>query len=306
MTEQYREITPDNIHTFEDKEILQRVGCFGTQWNPYDRGCNPACIAQHRCFHRLAIHTLPQEALERSAYDADHEKGTLIPQLGRLDVHELAQDLATDHRALLYAVSYSKDQSKGLPIIQPDGSLIPSGKGPPIPFDAAPAPIPEPKKEATPPTPAITDEALDALAEEEPAPKPVQKKEKASPKQKKTTAKKAPAAKKASPKKAPLKEKKAAKSEPVIEYVHPESFVRRFETDRAKYPMAEGTVITKKIGNTTHTLRFTADGYAYGGKLYPTLLAVSQAQGNLMEVNKKDQGTITTAKMSAKRWFNLK
>lgn len=129
-------ITADNISTATDEQISAQIACYARMWNPFDSLC-VGCVAQARCLERLALHTLPQEALERTAYEAAHQTGHLEPKPERLDLNELASEYQTDARALQYALQFWKNRTIGLPVIQ-NGVLVTGLAEPQVAADPAP------------------------------------------------------------------------------------------------------------------------------------------------------------------------
>jgi hypothetical protein len=318
-----QEITAENIHTKTDKEILAVIGCFGRMWNPWEQLCNGGrpCMAQARCLHHLAMETIPQEALERGAYEPNHETGEMYPRPERLDLNEMAPEFQTDPRALMYALQYSKDPKLGLPVIQPNGMLAPSMSGPPqlgpgMGTPAAPVPAPEPVKaevEVEEPDPEALDEVLEELDDQpsgdeessiDPAVEPEQdfraendvetvEEEEEEMATKKATKKKAGAKKAARAKLAPKVAPKAKGPKPLPaapktakekpEKMSKDDFAARLEKDREKHPLAIGTVLTHaERGGETHSVQVTSEGYKYKGKVFATLGEASRETGNIM------------------------
>jgi outer membrane biosynthesis protein TonB len=85
----------------------------------------------------MATATLPQIAAEAGLTEADHNAGTLTPQMSQLSMDHVAEvyDGIQDY-AVEYAKAIHANPKVGLPIIQPNGQLAPSGQWPhSMPFD---------------------------------------------------------------------------------------------------------------------------------------------------------------------------
>lgn len=288
------DVNEKNINEVKDEVILALIACYGQAWNPRDLDCQ-RCIAQPRCLHRLSMISLPQQALELGAYDADHEFGTLTPRIERLNLDELASEGEwTTTEALSYAVKYAKDQNIGLPILDGNGVLVPSMKGPPKFGERE---VKEEKMEVK-----NEDKELDDLkavletfqedpqlvetAEEPIVPQPKVKKSKEK------------------------KVKKTKVTQTRTKRGSDENFAKRFAMDCEKYDLEFGQKITKEYKNEVHVIEKTKNGYLYKEEYYPTLLAASMKQGNVRELEMKPlknglkrEGTKTTSNMSANRWF---
>lgn len=351
-----RVLTAENLHLHNDEQIRTAIECFGRLWNPWEQQCVP-CLAQLRCLHRVANVTLPQEALERGAYDPDHATGQLFPRPERLDLNELAPELQTDVRALQYALQYAKDSKMGLPVIQPNGMLQASMGGPPKITDPKSIPAPAAQEELETPEQSEEEEAMQAVADDDEELEEVtdddldagtdieeenpdedeeeievevldvpRVKEEVVVKVKKPAVKKAAAAlkkitaaeakkllKDKAPGKAtilkPKKEKKVRPQKAAAE-ISAEEFDRRFQKDCQKYPLPVGTTLTKTVGGVARLTKKEAKGWRYDGQLYPTLPAVSMAQGNAKEIllpkrpdGTRPDGTRMNAVTSATNWF---
>lgn len=334
-------VTPENIHLVTDQKIQEQIGCFGRMWNPWEELCNgqKKCIAQARCLHRIATSSLPQEALERNAYDANHETGEMVPRLDRLApmLTEIAAEYQTDIRAIQYAISYASNPKFGLPVIQANGTLAPSMSGPPQAGPGAGTPLPKEEDKTAPPE---TDDDLEQLVEEleevaestEPVPAPAEPAEEIAPVPAPPVEEPATAApkKRGRPKGSKNKPKEASETvqkavqngdAPVRPPKAPlggelDEFMRRFQRDLARSTIAAlpmGTILERREGNLTHKVKLTKDGWEYKSKKFPTLYAVQMEIAGAREypAQKRDDGsrpkgkTRVMADMSASRYFNL-
>lgn len=301
-------ITAANLHTKTDKEILEEIACFGRMFNPQEDLC-VGCMAKARCLHSLAMVTLPQEALERGAYDANHETGKLYAKPESLDLNEVAREMQTEVPVLQYALQYATNPKMGLPVLQADGTLIPSMLGPPQIGGQEPPAIPPAEN---------LDEVLDATEEDEPAEEieeeePVQK-----PAKKKATSKKKPAKK--TTKKAPEKKAKVKKvPQKALSKPSGEQDVgqARFEREIERLGLSElplGTVIEKKQrgSDVIHKVKLLKQGWEYNGEIFPTLYATQMAitggtqyPAQIADDGSRPDKTRKMASMSASRFFNL-
>ena len=123
-------ITPQNIHSLSDDDIQQQVACYGILWDPRDSMCSQDCAAYARCGYRLASATLPQIASEAGLTEADMNAGTLTPKVHELTSEHVSEVFETPDYAVEYAKALYENPSIGLPVIQPNGQLSPSGAWP--------------------------------------------------------------------------------------------------------------------------------------------------------------------------------
>ena len=347
-----------------DEALQDRVPCYGQSWDPKESACNTRCGLQARCAHFMATCRIPETAGMLG--------GTVLDLLAMPD-DVLGAHLAVEAHTAGYLKAYNQNPQLGLPIVGPDGQLVPTNSGPPATPDQPDvvAQAREALKEieessAEPPEEYeeepemiieedlegseeeledVLESAVEALAESEAASKrrtakkrstqksatkaPVKKAQKGTAKKrstkKSTTTKRiterAPKkdAKRAT--KSAAKEKTATKRSTKKKEGHsswgPETFVKRFEKERKRYPKLQNMRAGQSVGTvykgTEYKAKMLKDGWDFGGTRYATLYAVQlaiQGGGREYPAQERENGvrpdtTRVMASMSVNRFWGL-